>query len=211
MKLPLQMQSGESVVQVIRRHPVYLIAKLTGIVLVALIPVALLIWLLAATAGFGGAVGGAVIVACIVWVLVWAATGFLAWYAHHNDLWVITDQRLLDLRKQGLFDQSLSSADLVNVQDISIAKDGILGSVLDFGDVRCQTAGAESAFVLTGIPHPAAVLTTLDAARDAARMEGRVRDDERLPSDAVPGPATQAQATNDDRVPGARRNPTAPS
>jgi membrane protein YdbS with pleckstrin-like domain len=213
MNLPVRLQPDESVILTVRRHPVYMIAKLIGIGLVALIPVGLALWLIGATAGFGGALGAVALVACAVWVLVWAIKGYLIWYTHRHDLWVITNQRLLDLYKRNPFDQRLSSADLVNVQDISIEKGGLLASVLNFGDVRCQTAGAESVFVLAGIPDPARALTVLDAARDAARQEGRGGGHgghDRVPSDSVPGAAPFRGAAVSDRVPDAPRNPAAP-
>jgi hypothetical protein len=65
----------------------------------------------------------------------------------------------------------VSSADLINVQDIAVRKSGLLQAIFDFGDVVCQTAGTEGRFVLSAVPHPAEVLGIIDRTRDAARTQ----------------------------------------
>jgi uncharacterized membrane protein YdbT with pleckstrin-like domain len=203
MNLPVEVQPNESVILVVRRHPVYMVAKLTGIGLLMVVPAALFMWLISATSGFGGVIGLIAIAALIVWILVWAAVGYFIWYRHQHDLWVVTNQRLLDLNKRNFFDQRVSSADLDNVQDISIEKHGLLAMLFNFGDVRCQTAGAQGSFVLSGIPNPAGVLTRLDAARDTARMLARDGSREQTPFDVVPGSQPQERSPVGDRIPDA--------
>jgi membrane protein YdbS with pleckstrin-like domain len=202
MNLPIELQTNESVILVVRRHPVYMVAKLVAAGLAALVPVALVLWLVSLTVGFSGVFGWIVIGAAVVWVLICGAYGFFTWYRHQHDLWIVTNQRLLDVSKRNLFDQRVSSADLVNVQDISIEKGGILATLFNFGDVRCQTAGAQSGFVLSGVPNPAFVLSKLDAARDAARLPQSVADRTTAPGDVVPGLPSQSRPHAGDRIPG---------
>jgi uncharacterized membrane protein YdbT with pleckstrin-like domain len=202
MSLPVALQPNETVLFEVRRHPVYTIAKLLGVGLAAAVPGALLLWLISATAGLSGTAGMVTVIAVVIWVLVWAIVGFLVWYKHRHDVWIVTNQRLLDLYKRNFFDQRVSSADLVNVQDIAVHKNGVLATVFNFGDVRCQTAGADGSFVLSDIPDPARVLTDLDAARDAARIVPR--GGERLPADAAPESMLQARPPVSDRIPDSR-------
>jgi uncharacterized membrane protein YdbT with pleckstrin-like domain len=204
MNLPVAMQPNESVLLVVRRHPVYMVAKLLGLGLVAIVPAALVLWLVSATAGLSGAIGLTTIIIVVVWVVVWTVVGYFVWYKHEHDLWVVTNQRLLDLNKRSFFDQRVSSADLINVQDISITKDGVLATLFNFGDVRCQTAGVEGAFVLSGIPDPTRVLTSLDAARDAARQTSYDGGRGHAPVDAVPGAPPYARPPVSDRIPDSR-------
>jgi membrane protein YdbS with pleckstrin-like domain len=165
------------------------------------IPTVLLIWLISATLGFEGAARSIGLTAAVVWILIWAAVAYFIWYKHHHDLWVVTDQRLLDVYKSNFFKQRVSSADLVNVQDISIEKGGILATLFNFGDVRCQTAGAQTGFVLSGIPNPARILTRLDAARDAARQVPRDGAQSHAPGDVVPGTLSPDRPPVRDGVP----------
>jgi hypothetical protein len=171
MKLPVDLQAGESVVLRVRRHPVYVIAKLDGVVLVGVVPIALALWLGFGVAGAGGILATVLAAACALWGVYWLVRGYFVWFRHHHDEWIVTNQRLLDAYKRHWFDQQLASADLINLQDISVHRSGLLATVFNFGDVRCETAGERSAFVLSAVPRPSAVLSTIDATRDAARQD----------------------------------------
>jgi uncharacterized membrane protein YdbT with pleckstrin-like domain len=203
MDLPVEMQPDESVILVVRRHPVYMMAKIAGAGLAAVIPIVLLIWLLSATSGFDGAIGWIAVIAAVLWILIWAAVAYFIWYKHEHDLWVVTNQRLLDVYRSNFFNQRVSSADLVNVQDISIEKAGVLATLFNFGDVSCQTAGAQGSFVLLGIPNPTHILTSLDAARDAARLLPRDGAHGHSPGDVVPESQRSIRPPVSDRMPGA--------
>jgi hypothetical protein len=172
MNLPIALQPGERVVFRRRRTPVYMYAQLAAVALAALAPAGLLLWAVWALRGLGGAIGGVVLAVSIVWLAVWLVYGYAIWYRHQHDEWILTDQRLIDSYKAHWFSQRVSSADLVNVQDISVHKSGLLPSLFNFGDVVCQTAGTESRFVLIAVPRPADVLSIIDRTRDAARGQG---------------------------------------
>ena len=48
----------------------------------------------------------------------------------------------------------MSSADLVQVQDITVGRDGVWESMFDFGDSQCQTAGEDQHFSFRDVPNP---------------------------------------------------------
>ena len=170
-KLPFDLQQGEYVVRLARRHIVFLIWQLAKVALVALAPVLAAAILVALTIGFDGALGMIILAVISVWLVYWLIRGYFTWYKYNNDVWVITNQRIVDSTKFHWFHQRMSSADLVNVEDLSIRKEGVLPTMFNFGNVICQTSGTQSNFVLSGIPEPSQVLATVDSARDAARRE----------------------------------------
>jgi hypothetical protein len=138
MDLPVQLQDGEQVVQTIKRHPASLWGRLALIALVII--VALIIWL-----SLGGSVatlGPLLNIAFALVVVGGLLMGFMVWYRYHNDLWVITSQRLIDVTRSTPFNQQITTASLANVQDISIRRKGVFNTMLNFGDVICQTASA---------------------------------------------------------------------
>ena len=106
-----------------------------------------------------------------IWVLFWLVTAYFLWYQYQHDIWILTNQRLIDSNKKNWFNHDLSSADLVNLQDISVVTNGIFPTLFHYGDVRCETAGRTSVFTLNEISEPATVLSAIDSARDAARRE----------------------------------------
>lgn len=171
MKLPVELQAGETVALVCRRHWMYFYPRLAFYILVAIVPPILLMVLISQVSGLDGIAGRIVAALALVWLLAWSVRTYFLWYRFQNDLWIITNQRLVDSIKRHWFHHAMSSADLINIADISTSKNGVLARAFDFGDVRCETAGDRTSFVLAGIPQPGKVLTMIDALRDASRRE----------------------------------------
>ena len=97
----------------------------------------------------------------------------MVWYRYRNDLWVITSQRLIDVTRSTPFNQQITTASLTNVQDINIRVKGIFNTMLNFGDVICQTASSGSkTFALIGVANPEKVLDAIDEARAKAKAAG---------------------------------------
>ena len=172
-KLPFELQGDEHVVLFCRRHWLYFYTKLAGIVLALLLPTAALLWIVHLTAGLGGTVGKIALIIAALWVVFWAIRGYFTWYRYQNDIWVVTNQRIIDSTKYNWIKQRMASADLVDVEDINVVRDGLLPTMFNFGDVRVQTAGEIGNFVLAGIPAPSNVLGVVDSSRDAARRQFR--------------------------------------
>jgi hypothetical protein len=165
MDLPVQLQSGEEVIQVIRRHPASLWGRLALIALVIII--ALIVWL---NLGGDGTLGTLVNIAFALVIVGGLLIGFMVWYRYRNDYWVITSQRLIDVTRTTPFSQQITTASLGNVQDINIRVKGIFNTMLNFGDVICQTASSgSSTFTLVGVANPEKVLDAIDDARAKAR------------------------------------------
>jgi len=165
MDLPVQLQGGEEVIQVIRRHPASLWGRLALIALVIII--ALIVWI---NFGGDGTMGTLLNIAFILVIVGGLLIGFMVWYRYRNDLWVITSQRLIDVTRSTPFNQQITTASLTNVQDISIRRKGIFNTMLNFGDVICQTASAASnTFALIGVAKPEQVLDAIDDARSKAK------------------------------------------
>ena len=106
-----------------------------------------------------------------LWLVFWAIKAYFTWYKYQNDIWVVTNQRIVDSLKRNWFHHRMSSADLVNVEDMSVDRGGVFATMFNFGNLICQTAGSRSNFVLSGIPEPAEVLALVDRSRDAARRD----------------------------------------
>ena len=112
-------------------------------------------------------------IAALVYLVYWALRIFFNWYRYNNDIWVITNQRIIDSTKTSPVTLKLSTADLVNVQDITVERDGIFRTLFNYGDVICQTAAELQEFRLIGIPHPEDVQLMVDKERDRERLRTR--------------------------------------
>ena len=165
--LPFDLQEGENVLNFRRRHWWFLWPRTVLWTLFAVVPVIVIGWL--ATRYDLGPTGPFLAVAIVIWLVIWAVRLFLNWYAYQHDIWVVTNQRLVDSIKPNPFALRVATADLVNVQDITISKTGILPTFLNFGDVICQTAGEGQQFLISGIPDPESVQHLIDRERDRER------------------------------------------
>jgi hypothetical protein len=161
------MQANERTLAVLRRHPWFLWPRTLLFGAIAIVPVALMYWLLFSISD--DAATWFTIVAAL-WILFWGIRMFLNWYQYQHDLWVVTSQRLIDSRKPHPFNHTLATADLVNLQDITVDRKGIMANVLGFGNVRCETASERGAFTLSGISRPVDVQLLIDKERDRERM-----------------------------------------
>lgn len=102
------------------------------------------------------------------WLLFMAMMGFTVWTHYYLDLWVITDRRIIVIDQRAFFNRKVSSFRLERLQDIKITIKGIIPTLLNFGTIRAQTAGAnESNFASTGMPDPRGVQAVIQGAMDA--------------------------------------------
>jgi hypothetical protein len=168
------LQPGESVLRVYRRHWLYLWPNILMLILVAFVPPAIIAGLLSTAGAYEGTAALVFWVIAGVWIVVWLVRAFLAWYRYHHDTWILTSQRLIDSYRRHPFSMRMSTADLVNVQDMTVLRDGILRTAFDYGDIICQTAADEQKdFHLSGIPHPREALALVDRERDRERAGRR--------------------------------------
>lgn len=165
MALPVKLQNGEEVVLQVRRHPVYATLQIIGAVVIGILLILLVSWLSGVLPGLSTLWTIAYVIIIIGAVLF----GLVSFYRYFNDLWLVTNQRLIDSTKNTPFSHTVSSTDLVNVQDIGVQKKGILATMFNFGDVVCQTASTRGNFVFRGVPKPTEMLEKVDELRDAAR------------------------------------------
>jgi len=170
MSYPVQLQENESVVRVIRRHPFSLIGSIIAVGLLWIIGLFLWQWLRSVG-------GGMQLVADLLMSLGTVfAIGYVAiyWYRYHNDLWIVTNQRLIDSTKTTPFNQEVKTANLANIQDINIRKHGIFQTIFEYGDVICQTASAAGrTFEFVGVAKPAEILDLIDDQRTLVMRGGQ--------------------------------------
>lgn len=72
---------------------------------------------------------------------------------YYFDIWLITNKRIIALEQKSLFNRIISELALKNVQDITIEKNGILPTMLDFGTLFVQSAGRRVRFTFQTVPH----------------------------------------------------------
>jgi hypothetical protein len=172
-KVPFALQRGERALRTLKRHWMWLWPMTLFFAGMAIIPIVVALWLLDLI-NVRDNIGGWYWIPAGLWFLYWLVRAFLNFYRYDNDMWVITNQRIIDSFKPHPFSQTISTADLVNITDMTVQKHGIFETMLKYGDVVCQTAGsgAKSEFRMIGVPNPDDVQLFIDAERDRERLGG---------------------------------------
>jgi hypothetical protein len=168
----MPLQSGEQVIRLCKRHWWFLWPYTAWLVFVTFAPVAIAAALLDAI-GILDDLGIFATVPAVLWIGYWGFRAFFNWYRYQNDIWIVTNQRIIDSFRSNPFNKRISTADLINLQDINVQKRGLTSTMLNYGDVVCKTASAGEGFVIGGVPNPEEVQALIDGERDRARAAGQ--------------------------------------
>jgi len=169
VKLPFPLQETEKVLLMCRRHWIYLYPRMILQILIAVLPVLALFLVLRWADAMDGLAAKAAIVVSAIWLAVWAVKIILLKYRYDNDLWTITNQRIIDSYRSNPLSLKITTADLVDIVDTSLNRSGIFPTMLNYGDIRCETAGERQDISLPAVPHPQEVHALIDRERDRER------------------------------------------
>jgi len=94
-----------------------------------------------------------------------------------GDIYMATSDRLHDIYRTpfGLFGESRRSAPLERIQNISYDKPGLIPNLLNFGDVRIETAG-EKDLTFDRVPQPEEVQSEIYRRQEIARLRQQQRE-----------------------------------
>lgn len=86
-------------------------------------------------------------------VFIWLY-GFFIWIDYYFDIWIITEERIINIEQKGLFIRSMSEVKFGRIQDVTAEEKGVIPTMLDYGDVFVQTAAEKERFVFRKVPNP---------------------------------------------------------
>lgn len=167
-------RSDEKIIIITRRHwiqMVFALLTVAGIVGVYFLILGLLLiftpleWTGLAGTFLTGLTG---IVLLMFWLFL-----FVKFIDYYLDLWILTNNRIVQVKQDNLFSRQIGEFDLLTVQDVSSQVKGILGTFLGYGTIFVQTAGTRELFLFKYIPNPNEIeKQILD---EQARLEHKTR------------------------------------
>lgn len=173
LRLPFPLQDNETITLLVRKHWWFLWPQSILWALFAIVPAVVgsivldMIGILDDLGIFWWAI-------VVLYLAYWAIRLLLNYYRYNNDLWLVTNQRIVDSFKKHPWNLRVATADLVNIQDMTVVKNGPIESLMNFGNVVCETAGADRVpFLISGIPRPEQVQLLIDKERDRERKSDR--------------------------------------
>ncbi len=79
---------------------------------------------------------------------------FFSFVDYYLDIWIVTNERIIDIRQAGFFNRTISEQLLYRVQDVTSEVAGFFPTILKYGNVYVQTAGTAERFFFKEIPNP---------------------------------------------------------
>ena len=79
---------------------------------------------------------------------------FFTFIDYYLDVWIITNERIVDVRQEGFFARIISEQRLYRIQDVTSEVQGFFPTIFKYGNIYVQTAGSKQRFFFSEIPHP---------------------------------------------------------
>lgn len=144
--------TGEEIVDIVRRHWFNIMQQYI-IVLAMIFLMILSSQVLPMIFSFSDGSAGLWFVESLFAIVIWLYI-FIIWIDFYFDVWIITDDRIVNIEQKALFMRHVSELKLSKIQDVSIEVDGFVPTVLNYGDVHVQTAGTRERFLFHKVPDP---------------------------------------------------------
>jgi len=87
--------------------------------------------------------------------LIIASFIFTSWLSFYYDIYIITEDAIVDISQQGFFGRKISQLSLLRVQDVSSDIEGFLPTLFAYGNILVESAGEQTQnFILEQVPNP---------------------------------------------------------
>ena len=150
--------SGETVILVIRAHPILLVPWLINGLLMLVVLILLniylpLIWVMSAVQMLF------MNLSVVVFILSYYWFHFLSYYFNVG---VISSRRILDIDFSSVLFKQVSETRLERIEDITATSGGYAASLFNFGNVHIQTAGEMLNFEFINSPRPGDIVRVIN-------------------------------------------------
>lgn len=146
MSLYDEFRKDEQIILIIRRHWWYFIKLFFQLIAIALILIACFVFL-----GFNSISFLVLILVIIIALLL----SLYYWFLWKNDVYILTDQRIIDINRNNIFNKEVIEFTLDKVQDVYYQQHGPIPMLVNFGEVVIETAGEQKNVKIELAPNPA--------------------------------------------------------
>jgi hypothetical protein len=157
-----EQRKEEQIIRFIHRRWVAFWPWIIFLGLMIMLPIILLgLWRNTITASFGPEDTRYFIVGLGAYYLITLAVFLTSWIGHYLNVVLITPERLIDIRQNGLFNRVVAEQSLLRVQDVSARMDGFFQTFFLYGTLIVETAGESPNFVIPDLPTPNEIANTI--------------------------------------------------
>jgi len=109
------------------------------------------------------------IVSLMIWLIL-----YIGWVDYYLDVWIVTNERIVEIKQNALFNRQISELELEDIEDVSAKVVGVWGTLLRYGTIFVQTAATTEMFEFLRIPQPYEVQKIVLALRSEMEKESKM-------------------------------------
>jgi len=79
-------------------------------------------------------------IAALLGIIFSLSYGFYIWLTWYYDVYVLTNERIIEAKQKGLFNKEVKEIDLGKIQDITYNVSGFLSTVMELGNVKIKSS-----------------------------------------------------------------------
>ncbi len=146
MKLPFILKENEEIIEIFRTYGLFIVLPVTIGLILALAPwfffvrlydfgtAGIIVFILSQTAG---------------WLLI-----IKTLYIWRRNLLVVTTLRIIDVNQKSIFNRTISEVGYDMMQNVTYEVDGVLATILNYGNLIFETIGSDTAYVFKRVKNP---------------------------------------------------------
>lgn len=167
----LNLSENEYIITSVRRHPFGVVLPLMlGVVLISLAFIFLLNFdsIINSFQFTGLSISSSIIVLPVTIFIGLVILGIcIAYYVYYNNRFFLTNESIIQEIQTSIFSKREQTASLLNIEDVSYTKEGIIQQIFDFGSIRLSTEGDETTYRLSYVTEPKKTTALLNNAVEA--------------------------------------------
>ena len=145
----LNLDNDESVILEVRKHWVVFVGYAVSLLFSALMPFVLFVFSKVLfpkinSINIPGNTSALFLFFYCLWLLFLWALFFINWTKYYLDVWFVTQKRIIAVDQKRIFDRAISNLRFDKIQDVTIDVRGFIPTLLNYGDVKVQTAGEDN-------------------------------------------------------------------
>jgi len=153
----VKQKPGEHVIFTLRRHWITFLPTIIIFVILAALPfgVALGVNILFPETAWNESVAYPIIVLTTsVYCLFTLLFFYIRFIDYYLDLWLVTNERIIDIAQNGLFSRTTTELELGRIQDVTTDVRGVIPTFLHYGDLTVTTASSTNTIIFHEISNP---------------------------------------------------------
>lgn len=158
MSLPkiIHQKSYEKIEYLLHRHPLGFVKYVITFIILMLMPLAL--YLLIGDLFTNIFIGPRIFPLTVLGASAYYLSIYLFAYGHfidfYLDIWVVTNDRIINMEQQGLLATKITELDLYRIQDVTVNVRGFFQTIFNYGDVVVKTASSNTHIIFRKVSKP---------------------------------------------------------